>query len=263
MLEDAGLIFLLPRHEQSVRKQARNPKKLHVIDPGLIGAFKAGAERDVDRKLETAVFLECRRCAREWHYYAGDSELDLCDAEGRLFINTCWNLCDAIDASRQRDARITRTPQSACLPFPAQAGGPALTGTACLQWHFSKHPLQQLHLRPTHPRLLRPHPQPLQQSPGISPTHRQLSPQHWIWRLGSGFGGNCWGVQTCAWCAWSLRQLPSDRKNSPGRPEGFFIGINAEMLPQCLSLYSGGSLAGANVWLLPSSRLGQGLFANT
>lgn len=103
-LEDAGLIFLLPRHEESVRKQARNPKKLHVIDPGLIGAFKAGADRDVGHKLETAVFLECRRRAREWHYHVGGGELDLCDAEGRLFINACWNLADAATAEREAAA---------------------------------------------------------------------------------------------------------------------------------------------------------------
>jgi uncharacterized protein len=104
LLEDAGLIFLLPRHEESVRKQARNPKKLHVVDPGLIGAFKAGADRDLGHKLETAVFLECRRRAREWHYHAGDRELDLCDAEGRLFINTCWNLSEAATAEREAAA---------------------------------------------------------------------------------------------------------------------------------------------------------------
>ena len=104
LLEDSGLIFLLPRHEESVRKQARNPKKLHVVDPGLISAFKAGADRDVGHKLETAVFLECRRRAREWHYHAGDGELDLCDAQNRLFINTCWNLADAATAEREAAA---------------------------------------------------------------------------------------------------------------------------------------------------------------
>ena len=104
LLEDAGLIFLLPRHEESLRKQARNPKKLHVVDPGLISAFKAGADRDVGHKLETAVFLECRRRAREWHYHAGDSELDLCDAESRLFINACWNLSDTATAEREATA---------------------------------------------------------------------------------------------------------------------------------------------------------------
>jgi predicted AAA+ superfamily ATPase len=107
LLEDAGLIFLLPRHEESVRKQARNPKKLHVIDPGLIGAFKAGADRDVGHKLETAVFLECRRRAREWHYHVGDGELDLCDAEGRRFINACWNLSD--EATLERETRAMAT----------------------------------------------------------------------------------------------------------------------------------------------------------
>lgn len=106
LLEDAGLIFLLPRHEKSLRKQARNPKKLHVIDPGLIGAFKAGADRDVGHKLETAVFLECRRRAQEWHYHAGDSKLDLCDAEDRLFINTCWNLSDTATAEREAAAMM-------------------------------------------------------------------------------------------------------------------------------------------------------------
>ncbi|MBI5504463.1 MAG: ATP-binding protein, partial [Deltaproteobacteria bacterium] len=104
LLTDAGLIFLLPRHDESLRKQARNPKKLHVIDPGLISAFKAGADRDVGHKFETAVFLECRRRAREWYYHAGTSELDLCDAEGRMFINACWNLSDPSTAQRQEAA---------------------------------------------------------------------------------------------------------------------------------------------------------------
>jgi predicted AAA+ superfamily ATPase len=104
MLEDAGVVFLLPRHEKSVRKQARNPKKLHVIDPGLVAAFKAGADRDSGHQLETAVFLECRRRAREWHYQTGDGEMDLCDAEGRLFINVCWDLADPATAERETAA---------------------------------------------------------------------------------------------------------------------------------------------------------------
>jgi hypothetical protein len=104
LLEDAGLVFLLPTHEESVLKQARNPKKLHVIDPGLVAAFKAGADRDVGHKLETAVFLECRRREREWHYHAGTSEVDLCDAQGRLFINVCWDLSDPVTLEREKAA---------------------------------------------------------------------------------------------------------------------------------------------------------------
>jgi hypothetical protein len=98
----------------------------------------------------------------------------------------------------------------------AQAGGHAPTRFACLQWHFGKHPLQQLHLRPTHPRLLRRHPQPLKQLQGISPSLRQLAPQRWIRRPGSGFSGNCWPVRTCACCAWPRRQPPPNRKIAQG-----------------------------------------------
>ncbi len=104
LLEDAGLVHLLPVHDPSVLKQTHNPKKLHVVDPGLVAAFKAGAERDTGHKLETAVFLECRRRSREWHYHAGASEVDLCDAEGRLFVNVCWDLADPGTEERERAA---------------------------------------------------------------------------------------------------------------------------------------------------------------
>jgi hypothetical protein len=101
ILADAHLVFFLTKQEESLRKQAHNPRKLHVIDTGLIAAFKAGAERDVGHKLETAVFLECRRRSRDWHYYADGSEIDLCDAEGRNFFNVCWNMDEP--ATRQRE----------------------------------------------------------------------------------------------------------------------------------------------------------------
>jgi uncharacterized protein len=93
-LQDSFLIFLLPKQETSLRKQAHNPRKLHVIDPGLVAAFHANPERDIGRKLETAIFLEVRRQRQDLHYYANSSEVDLCDSEGTFFIDTCWNLSD-------------------------------------------------------------------------------------------------------------------------------------------------------------------------
>jgi hypothetical protein len=110
-LEDSYLIFLLPKQEESLRKQAHNPRKLHGVDPGLVAAFHANPERDIGRKLETVVFLEMRRKRQDLHYYANSSEVDLCDAEGTLFIDTCWSLTDpetvrretaSMDFARQR-----------------------------------------------------------------------------------------------------------------------------------------------------------------
>lgn len=104
LLEEAGLVFLLAKHEASLRKQAHHPKKLHVVDPGLIGAFQAGAERDLGHRLETAVFLECRRWQKEWYYYANGGEVDLCAAEGTAYFSVCWNLADPDTAQREERA---------------------------------------------------------------------------------------------------------------------------------------------------------------
>jgi uncharacterized protein len=103
-LEDSFVIFLLPRREASLRKQAHNPKKLHVIDTGLIAAFQAFPARDLGRKLETVVFLEIRRRRRDLFYYADGSEVDLCAGGGEFFINTCWSLAEPETLRRERAA---------------------------------------------------------------------------------------------------------------------------------------------------------------
>lgn len=104
MLQDAGLIHLLPVHGDSPAKAARNPRKLHVVDPGLVTAFKAGGDRDVGHKLETVVYLHARRAATEWHYLPGAGETDLCDPEGKSFVNSCWRLVEEATIQREEEA---------------------------------------------------------------------------------------------------------------------------------------------------------------
>jgi uncharacterized protein len=105
VLEDSGLLFQLPVHARSLRKQNNNPKKLHVVDTGLVSAFLPGSNLDLGHKLETAVFLECRRQQREWHYLREENtELDLCDPEERRFVNSCWRLDDPATLAREASA---------------------------------------------------------------------------------------------------------------------------------------------------------------
>ncbi|HPX82852.1 MAG TPA: ATP-binding protein [Syntrophales bacterium] len=103
-LEDSFLIFLVPKQEASLRKQAHNPKKLHVIDPGLMAAFQTYPGRDLGHKLETVVFLENRRRQRDLFYYVNGSEVDLCDGDGKFFINTCWRLTEPETRRREKAA---------------------------------------------------------------------------------------------------------------------------------------------------------------
>ena len=101
-LEDSYLLFLLPKQERSLRKQAHNPKKMHVIDPGLVAAFQGNPDRDFGRKLETTVFLHLRRRFRSLYYYANGAEVDLCDEEFTFFWNVCWNLNDPDTLHREQ-----------------------------------------------------------------------------------------------------------------------------------------------------------------
>ncbi|NCC51615.1 MAG: hypothetical protein EOM20_10405 [Spartobacteria bacterium] len=61
-------------------------------------------ERDMGHKLETAVFLEMRRRRKNLHYYINAHAIDLCDSEGTLFINVCYNLAEGPTARRESAA---------------------------------------------------------------------------------------------------------------------------------------------------------------
>lgn len=76
-LEESYLIFPLPIADRSVRKQAINPKKLHVVDWALGYPFLPETRIDVGRKLETAVFLHWRREREDLGYLGGEREIDL------------------------------------------------------------------------------------------------------------------------------------------------------------------------------------------
>ncbi len=141
MLQDAGLIFLLPIHDGSVRRQARNPRKLHVVDLGLVTAFKARSERDVGHKLESAVFLQGLRRWRDWHYAVGDAEVDLCDAEGRVFVNSCWSLVDHATITRETNAmdygrELLPDAKGALVYHEAVQGIETQIAGACAAWKW-------------------------------------------------------------------------------------------------------------------------------
>jgi hypothetical protein len=109
-LEDSFLLFLAPKHERSLRKQAHNPKKIHVIDPGLVAAFQGNPDRDIGHKLETAVFLQLRRRIKDLFYYANGGEVDICNEEGTEFWNVCWSLTEADTVQREQSSlQLART----------------------------------------------------------------------------------------------------------------------------------------------------------
>lgn len=75
-LTDAYLVFLVPRYDSSLKVQARNPRKVYAIDPGLAGFSSLSASPDHGRFLENTVFLHLKRTGMETWYHRGKRECD-------------------------------------------------------------------------------------------------------------------------------------------------------------------------------------------
>lgn len=60
-LEDAYLLFTMPRDHPSAAVQSANPRKAYPIDTGLASAHSFTASKNIGHLLETAVYLELRR----------------------------------------------------------------------------------------------------------------------------------------------------------------------------------------------------------
>lgn len=104
-LEDAWLLFRVPRDETSLRKQEQNPKKVHLIDPALSRAFAAGGG-DRGAWLENLVFLHERRRSREIRYASNSHEIDLVvpSGAGRRHVHVAWSLTKEETLDRERCA---------------------------------------------------------------------------------------------------------------------------------------------------------------
>jgi predicted AAA+ superfamily ATPase len=95
-LEACYLIHMVPRFAYSVKARMLAPKKMYVVDTGLIRAGSASFSNDNGRLLENAVFGELRRRGKEIFYFAeNNSECDFVEMEkGRLKrpLQVCWEL---------------------------------------------------------------------------------------------------------------------------------------------------------------------------
>lgn len=75
-IQDAYLGFFVPRHANSVRKLAYNPKKFYSIDNGLQSAVSYRVMDDMGKLYENSVFLELRRHYSDIYYWQQDREVD-------------------------------------------------------------------------------------------------------------------------------------------------------------------------------------------
>jgi hypothetical protein len=67
--EQAYLISLMPKFSWSYRAQLVNPRKVYIIDNGLVSTTSASFSSDLGRKLENAVYWSLRQIHKELFYF--------------------------------------------------------------------------------------------------------------------------------------------------------------------------------------------------
>lgn len=75
-LKDAYLLEFMPMFSHSLKVQARNPKKVYVMDMGLYTENSVSTSDNMGRRLENLIFLHLRRKYKHVFYYKDRGECD-------------------------------------------------------------------------------------------------------------------------------------------------------------------------------------------
>ena len=85
-LEDAYLLFSVPKFSWSLKSVAVNPKKIYTIDTGFAQANSLSFTNDKGRLFENAIFLELRRNYKEIYYFREKGECDFIVKNGKEIL---------------------------------------------------------------------------------------------------------------------------------------------------------------------------------
>lgn len=86
-LKDAYLLDFVPLYDHSLKVQARNPKKVYVLDMGIYSEVSVTTSDNSGRRLENLIFLHLRRKYKQIFYYKNKGECDFVTMErGKLTV---------------------------------------------------------------------------------------------------------------------------------------------------------------------------------
>ena len=111
-LEDAYLLFAIPHFTESIREMQTTPKKIYIIDNGLLLANTFNLSPNYGKLFENLVFLDLRRQGKEIFYYKTKSgyEVDFIVKSKHAnpeLIQVAWELEDP-ETLQSRTAGSTR-----------------------------------------------------------------------------------------------------------------------------------------------------------
>ncbi len=95
-LKDSYLLDFVPIFNHSLKVQARNPKKVYVMDMGLYSENALSTSENYGRRLENLLYLNLRRRYKQIYYYKGSGECDFVVME-KGAITTAIQVCAEIN----------------------------------------------------------------------------------------------------------------------------------------------------------------------
>ncbi len=95
-LTNAYLLEFVPVYSDSLKVQARNPKKVHVMDMGLYTENSVSTSDNTGRRLENLIFLSLRRKYKPIFYYKDRGECDFIVMEKNA-VKEAIQVCLAIN----------------------------------------------------------------------------------------------------------------------------------------------------------------------
>lgn len=95
-LKDAYLLEFVPIFSHSLKVQARNPKKVYVMDLGIYTENAVSTSDNMGRRLENLVFLHLRRKYKHIFYYKDRGECDFITME-KSVVKEAIQVCLTID----------------------------------------------------------------------------------------------------------------------------------------------------------------------
>lgn len=95
-LKDAYLLEFVPIFSHSLKVQARNPKKVYVMDLGIYTENAVSTSDNMGRRLENLIFLHLRRKYKHIFYYKDRGECDFITME-KSVVKEAIQVCLTID----------------------------------------------------------------------------------------------------------------------------------------------------------------------
>ncbi len=108
-IEDAFLAFSVPIYSESERAKSNIPKKIYIVDNGLVNATSLDTNSIINKLFENQIYLDLRRQGKKIYYYTTQNgyEIDFVtiDKKGKKeIIQVCWSMDDPKTAEREERA---------------------------------------------------------------------------------------------------------------------------------------------------------------